>query len=447
MNLAFGTSAFDRERGNFPSLPVVNMFAEQEPVENAVILQSRPGLESTGTWGAGPVKALFMIDAVLSGDLFGISASHLYRQGVDKGAIDGTGPAKIAGFEGIIFATQGNSLYAYDGAALTSVVTPGGFQTLSLCIGASRLVVIDKATGSFYWSDVLTDTIAALSFATAENSPDLLKECLYIGDTLVLFGSRTVEFWPVTTDDLAPFQPLVGRTYQVGIRDTGCACEFTGTFAWITHRNRVCITDPNNVISLPGLEAKIKDSSTVSLWTFRIESTEFLAVRLDTETWVYSGTSGQWAQFESYGEDNWIPQCAAEDYLGSSIDGRIIQFSDDHSDFTDVLERRFRAGAVVDVPSMPLNNLFIRTNPGQTPFIVGDYTDPVVEVQTSKDGGFTWSPWRQKTLGTQGQYRKRVMWSGLGHFSYPGILCEFRVTDPVPFRVAKVVANDPYGGV
>ncbi len=447
MDLSFGTSAFDRERGNFPALPVINMFAEEEAVEGGVSLQSRPGLETTATLGNGPVTAIYHVDGVLGGDVFALSDGELYQQGVLVGAIDGTGPAKLEGFEDFLFATQGNSLWSYDGASLASVVTPGGFQTLDLCIGASRLIVIDKGTGRFYWSDVLTSTIDALSFATAENSPDLLKACLYIGDVLVLFGSDTVEFWPVTADPDAPFQPLVGRTFEVGIRDTGCATEFNGTYAWITDRNRVCVTEPDNVISLPGLEAKIEASSTASLWTFLLDGTECLAVRIDNETWVYPSRSNQWSQFESYGEDNWIPQCSQHPYFGSAIDGRIMSFTDDHSDFGDVLERRFRAGAVINVPSMPLNNVFIRTNPGQTPFIVGNYTDPVVEMRTSRDGGFSWSAWKQRTLGTQGQYRKRVMWSSLGFFSYPGMFLEFRVTDPVPFRVSRVVANDPYGGI
>lgn len=448
MDLFFGTSSFERDRGDFPALPVVNMFAEQEPVEDGVVLQSRPGIEELGvTLGAGPVKALFSIDGVLDGKFLSLSENHLYDDTADVGLVDGSGPAKIVGFEDLAFVNQGRSLYQYNGATMSAVATPGGFQILSMCIGASRLVVIDAGTGSFFWSDPLTSTVDALSFATAENSPDLLKECIYIGDTLILFGSLTVEFWPVTSDPDAPFQPLVGRTFQIGIRDTGCATEFNGTFAWVTNRNQVCVTDPTNIISHPGLEALIEASSSVSLWKFELEGTEFLAVRLDDQTWVYSSRSGQWSQFESYGESNFIPQCFAAGVFGSSIDGRLLTFSSDHADFGDILERRFRAGAAGTVPSADLYNVFIRTNPGQTPFLVGDYTDPIVEMRVSKDGGFTWGAWREKSLGEQGQYRKRVQWTSLGKYSYPGVLCEFRVTDPVPFRVSKVAANEPYGGV
>lgn len=448
-DLQYGTSAYSRERGNFPEIPVINMFAEQVPGEPSVVLQSRPGLEDTGTTlGAGPVKALFYIDGVLSGQTFAVSAGHLYANSTDLGAINGTGAVSMAGFENRVFACAGQSVWQYNGVALSTVTTPGGFNVASICVGSDRLIVIDKDTGHFYWSDVLSPTVDALSFATAENSPDKLKELLFLGDTLLLFGTETVEQWPASSSnpDL-PFTPLVGRTFQVGIRDTGCATLFKNTFAWITNHNQVCAGDPNNAISDPGLEEKISASTTAKLWVFRLEGVEFLAVTLDDSTYVFSSHSSQWSTFESFGQTNWIPRCYANNKFGSGIDGRLVQWSDDHADFGAILERRFRAGLPITTGTVALNNLVIRTNPGQTPFLSGDYVEPIVELRTSRDGGFTWSNWKQRSLGVNGAYRSSVAWRSLGFFAYPSLLTEFRVTDPVPFRVSGVVANEGYGGI
>src|SRR6185295_5870860 len=142
-----------------------------------------------------------------------------------------------------------------------------------------------------------------------------------------------------------------------------------------------------------------------------------------------------------------IPQCFASDLFGSSVDGSILQWTSDHSDLGGVLERRFRAGIMINSGTTPINNVILRTNPGQTPFIVGTYADPTVELTTSKDGGFAWTAHRDRSLGAQGEYRAEVEWRSLGRFGYPGALLEFRVTDPVPFRVSKVLANEPYGGI
>lgn len=444
--LQYATSAYDRDRGNLPELPVVNLFVEEAPAEEQPTLQSRPGLTDSGTtMGAGPVKTLFQIDGVLDGSLFGVSGTSLYKSSTNLGLLDGSGPARIDGFENRLFATQGTSLFQYDGTTLALVSTPGGFNVLSLCVGTSRLIVIDKGTGKFYWSDVLSPSVDALSFATAENSPDKLKECLFIGDTLHLFGSETVEFWPASSSnpDL-PYQPLVGRTYSVGIRDTGCAAKFATTFAWITNHNQICVGEPQNVISNPALDEKIAASATASLWTFYLDGVEFLAVTLDTKTYVFSKRSSQWSTFESYGQSNWIPRCYAGDKFGSSIDGRLVEWSDTYDDFGAILERRFRAGIPIISGTTPLFQVNLKTNPGQTPYLTGTYADPSVELRASRDGGFNWGDWKAKSLGTQGSYRKIVRWSSLGFFGNPGILVEIRVTDPVPFRVSDMTANESY---
>lgn len=446
--LTFGTTNYDRSRGNFAALPVVNMFAEQVLSEQKVVLQSRPGINNSGTsMGAGPVKALFQIDGVLNGALFGVSGSNFYSGSTSKGAINGSGPVKIDGYETYVFTCAGENLWGYNGTTLATVGTPDGFNVLDLCVGASRLIVVNKDTGRFYWSDVLTSTINALSFATAENSPDKLKACLYVGDVLLLFGSETVEFWPVTTSSATPFAPLIGRVFPVGIKDTGCATKFRTTFAWVTNDNQVCVGNPEDIISNPDLEAKIEAATNVDLWTFVLEGVEYLALRLDTETHVFSARSKLWSVFESYGEDNWVPQCYAGGYFGSSTDGNLIQWTDDHSDFSDVLERRFRAGVFLDSGSVAAHNITLRTNPGQTPFLTGDYADATVEMRFSKDGGHNWTDWKPRSLGTQGQYRPRIQWRSQGFFSQPGMLLEFRVVDPVPFRVANVTLNEPYGSI
>jgi hypothetical protein len=442
----YGINTYDRDRGNMPKLPVINMTAEDSPIEDSPVLQSRPGLSNTGiTLGAGPVKALFQIDGVLSGEMYAVSAGNLYEGSTSVGTVDGTGPSKIAGFENRVFVTSGASVYQWDGASFSAIVTPGGFNVTSLCVGTSRLIIIDDGTGKFFWSDVLNPNVDTLSFATAENSPDKLKECLFIGDTLYLFGTETVEFWPASSaDPNLPYQPLVGRTYQVGIRDTGCATEFATSFAWITNHNQICVGDPQNVVSSPSLDEKLAKSTTASLWNFFLDGVECLACTLDDSTWVFSKRSSAWSLFQSYEQTNWIPRCYANSVFGSGIDGRLVQWSDTYDDFGDLLERRFRAGLSITDGTVPLYLVTLKTNPGQTPYLTGTYSDPTVELAYSKDGGETFSDYKSVSLGSTGKYRKQVRWTSLGYFGSPGILLDIRVTDPVPFRVSDLQANEDY---
>lgn len=444
----FGLSSFERPRGDLPPLPVINMFAEEAPTEaTGVVLQSRPGLSDRGAdMGTAPIVALFKADGVLNTQLFGVSGTKLYQGAALVGTLDGAGPFSLAGYEDTLFVTGGESLWTYDGSILSAVAFPDSANVSKVVVGASRLIAIRADTEKFYWSDALTTTVPALSFATAENQPDRLRDALFIDDILVLFGAETVEFWPNTSDPDLPFQPLEGRVFERGIKATGCATKFGSAFAWVTDTNQICISDPDNVITKPGLEALIEATTATRLWTFQLEGTEFLALTIDAGTWVFSARSKMWSEFASNGLGNWTAQCFAGGVFGSAVDGKTLAWGTGHLDLGGVMERRFRAGMPLNSGGVVANNLILRVNVGQTPYLTGDYAEPSVEVRCSRDAGQTWGAWKPQSLGTQGQYRKKLQWTGLGMFSQPGALFEFRVTAPVPFRVSDVLINEQWGG-
>lgn len=446
--LQFGISAFERERGNLPGLPVVNMFAEQAPTEEGgVILQSRPGLEVFFTTGDEPITAAFVGDSVLGSSGFFVSGVDLYSGSDFCGTMDGDGPFSICGYQALIFVAGGGQLWGFNGVTLAAIAFPDSANVLKVVMGASRAICIRADTEKFYWSDPLSDTIDALSFATAESQPDRLRDMLFIDDVLILFGAETVEFWPNTGDADLPFQPLEGRVFERGIKGTGCAVQYNSSFAWVTNTNNICLSDPENIISPPWLQAKIESSTDVSLWTFFLEGTEYLALRLDAETWVFSSGSTMWSEMQSYGETNWLAGCYAGGLFGSAVNGDVYRWTSGHADFGGVMERRFRAGVPLNSGCVTVDNLILRANPGNTPYLTGDYIEPVVEMRTSRDVGTTFGNWRSRSLGEQGDYRKKLQWTGCGMFGQPGFVAEFRVTDPIDLRVSDVLINEPYGAL
>ena len=448
-DFVYGISTFERRRGDFPTLPVVNMIGEDIPVEPGVTLQSRPGLENTAiTMGAGPVRELYQIDGILNNGLFGVSGNKLYNGSTEIGTIDGGGNVSMAGYEDFLFINAGTLIYKYDGTTLSTVPFPDDADVSKICVLASRLVALRKDTGTFYWSEPLDITIPSLNFATAENSPDKLLDILPLADRLMLFGSETVEIWPAGTDQDLPFQPLPGATFPVGCRGVGTAAPFGRTYAWVTNYNEVCVGDPDNIISDPELQIRIRQSSFVHIWPFFVDENEFLAVTLDNETWCYGLRNQLWSTFKSYGEDNWVCQCYENNYFGTTLNGTLVQWSEtDYSDFGGVMQREFSGWITLTGEPLWIANIVLRTNPGTTPYLEGEFMEPVVQLRTSLDGGRTWQPWQSQPLGVQGQYRAKTIWSSMGQFGYPGVLVQVRNSDPVPFRISGLTYNEPFGGI
>ena len=453
-SIPFATSSYERNEGNLPPFPVVNMYAEKS-ITGEMMLQSRPGLDNrSADMSTGPIKQLFKRDGVLSGDLIGVSNGNIYRTTTSLGSLAGSGPVSIAGNEIGIMAAAGSTVRYYDGATLANVTFPDSANVTFVVVCGSRFVALRASTGKFYWTDPLGATFDALDFATAESAPDGVLHALWINGMLWLFGKETVEPWQQTDDSTLPFTPLTNMVYNKGIKATGCAAQVGASFAWVGNDNVVYLGDPNTPISNEGLNARIAASTNVSLFTFAIDGVDFLALRLDDETQVWRTATGTWHEFATYGQTNWAAACHAGGVFGSGIDGKTLAWGTDYTDVSatsGIMERRWGSGLPINSGGVTINNLHLRVNPGQTSYLVGDYANPVVELRTSPDMGQTWSAWRSRGLGaagtgSQGEYRKKVEWRGLGMASRPGFLVQFRVTDPVPIRVSDVLVNEGVGG-
>ncbi len=446
MELLTYLTSFSRDRGDLPDLPIVNMFAEQVDPEGKVVLQSRPGQEVHLTLGTDPIRFLYSEPGVFSEELFAVVGSSLYRGSTLLGPVVGSGRVSMDSFEGTTFLTAGETLYKYDGTTLSPIPYPDSEGVIKLVVGASRLVTIRKSSQTIYWSEPLETSIDGGNFAQAEYSPDRLLDMLFVGDMLVLFGEATVEFWTSQSGSAdIPFSPIPGRVFPKGIKNTGAAVAMKSSWAWVTDTNQICVTSPDNVISTREIETEIEEAGEATLWTFYLDSIEFLAVQVGDKTHIFNTVSPSWTQFKTFGSSRWEPSCYSNGYFGSSNTGNILRWSDDYTEYGS-LERLFRVWAPIDLETIVAHNIVLRVNPGRTPYTVGTYTNPRVEMRTSRDAGNTWSNWRTSEMGTIGQYRKQTKFLACGIFSYPGALAEFRITDPTPFRVSSVKVNEKYGG-
>jgi hypothetical protein len=159
-------------------------------------------------------------------------------------------------------------------------------------------------------------------------------------------------------------------------------------------------------------------------------------------------------ELSTYGRAQWAPKCAvnirADAYFGDDATGKIWQFgSEDATDSgATYMERLFTAGLPIQQRPVSISNVIVEGNTGATTRIdpAEEAADPLLEMRTSRDGGFTFSPWRAAKWGAQGDRGRRVRYGPCGMFAPPGFLAEFRFLPCVPLRVSGVKANEPLSG-
>jgi hypothetical protein len=439
-----------------PQMPLVNMILEHALTEpQQFSLLSMPGLAEEGTeLGNGPVTGLFQKDGVLSGATVGISDGQLYVAGIAVGAISGDLTPSITGNEIGVVATAGGDAVFYDGTDFSTIAFPDSASVAKVVEQGGRFIFLRRDTGQFYWTEVLSDMldgsdeieIDALNFATAESEPDKLVDAVAFEDAVALGGTTTIEFWAKTGDSELPYTPSTGRVFQKGVRATGCMASFDNSFAWVSPDN--IVYRAGNVperISDSGIEELIAASVSCRVDSYFFEGHELLKVHLGDVCIEYDAQTGQWAERKT-GTGNFEGgPVITGPIFGSTVDGNLLEHSA-YADLGSYHERTFCVGVPLNGGTIPVDNFGIRTNPGHTDYLTGDYTDPTVEMFQSYDGGLTFDDPLQEQLGEAGHYRKEIEWRALGYADAPGFFAKIRVTDPVSFRCSGAFINEPQGG-
>lgn len=445
------TSANERRFGNLPPLKLVNMFAEATPTnEGGVVLQSRPGLEEAYEVGSGPITGIFQQPGLFGGDILTVSGGFLYRGTSLIGFINGSGPVSFASSLAEVVITAGSTMYSYDGTTLTAVSFPDGANVRAVAYLAGYFLAIRSGTGRFYWSAVNDGTSwDSLDFANAESSADELLDIKIVNEEVWLIGQDTIEPWRPNASIDPPFFRLEGRIVPKGVMATGCARALDNTLFWPGDAGIVYRASgvPQRV-STHAIEERLRVASEVFGFAFYWEGHAFYCIVMDDEVQAIDAATGEWHNLSSLGLDRYrvtyAENVATEPYFGDSESGKVWKWAG-FADATGPLERRFTVGVPIDGGTLAIDEVALILNGGETSYLTGAYENPIIEMRVSRNGGRTWTDWRQTNLGQNGQYRKRPRWRRLGSFDAPGALMEFRVTDPVGLRVSAAVINQGEG--
>lgn len=452
--LPFGTGAYQRRAGRFPPFRLVNMFAEATPANanGPVALLSRPSLQTHLDVGTGPIRGVFSQSGTFNGEILSVSGNKVYRTSTEVGTITGSENVRFATSGSQVLISTGAQLYLTDGSTVSGVAFPDGAQVSAVAFIAGYFVAVRKDSQKFYWSAVFNGASwDGLDFASAESSPDNLLDCWVIGDELWLLGANSTEVWVPSGDQDAPFVRVEGRLYDKGIFASGVAANVDNTLFWVTNEGFVARGDARPIrVSDHAIEEAISNSTELKAWAFTWQGHNFFVLLTDDGTFAFDAATREWCEFASYGFTKFRCHVGIDRdqtvIMGDDTMGRLWTFNDSaYYDGSEPIQRVLTAALPTNAP-VSVDNILLDASVGQTIYLTGQGADPVAEMRVSRDAGNTWSGWRETSVGQQGEYRKRVIWRRCGAADEPGYLIEFRITDPAPWRVSGVRANEPLGG-
>jgi hypothetical protein len=316
--------------------------------------------------------------------------------------------------------------------------------------GVSGYTVYGLEDRRFFISSInACQDIDGTDYATAEQSAGPLVRVRADRGDLFLFKTDMVEPWRNTGNENFPFEPMP-TTIQKGLLAANAVASMDNTLVWPGHDDIVYRLNGSNPqrISNHGIERKIKnDTAKEDMLGFEHsdEGHQFYTLTGTDWTRTYDAATGAWHSRESYGIGRWrarFPFRAwGKTIFQDELTGKLLELDSDT--FTEdgdpmiwgvdfPVMHAFPHGAIVDTL-----HLDVATGVGTLPASADGYA-PVMMLSWSTDGGATFTPTRELSLGGWGD-RVRVSTHRLGRFGAKGIIFRLRISDPV---VRAVVGAD-----
>lgn len=451
---------------------LVNCYAEAAPAgsETPFAIYRSPGLADFYVESAALSRGLFPLINVDGVDyLLSTQGSSLLQIDSDGdatvlGSVFGTGQVYYARnmktTPQTAIVAPGSAAYLLEGSAVSEITDadlPDEVNSVGFLNGYFLFGIDD---GRFFGTSINEgSSVNALDFATAEGHPDGLVRLYVFASQIFLFGTNSIELWGYDADaGNFPFSRLRNAVIPLGLAGAAAVNEVSGKLYFVDNFGIVRRVDQgyspvriSNVDAESKINEAIRAGEEIQVWGYLDGGHEFVVVRSVSFTWIWDNATGLPHERETYRYERWQAKhyafCFGKHLIASDISGGIFELSkttydEDGQDLPwkciPPLISTFPAGAAVH----ELNLLF-ETGVGLGASGAAEDQDPKIMLRTSKDGGKTWSTERQRSIGTQGQYRKTVRFNRLGRVGRQGLMLEITCSAAVPLALiqADIVAD------
>lgn len=443
----------------------LNLFVEVLPSgKTNAACHTWPGKKSFST-GAGPNRGVF--HKPWKGNVYMVNGTSLIRVNssgtrATVGTIAGTARCVFDASSSYLYIVTEGVVYRTDGGSV-STVADSDLETPNSVAHLNQQLIYDGDGGRFVTSDAGDgSSINSLNYATAETYFDDLARVYVFNQTLLLFGTDSIE--PLYNSGVGnpPFDRYEGGQRPIGIggvhaiTNTDEAVYFLGSDRTIY---RLEGYNPAQV-STPAINNAIEGYATVSdcfAYSLKLQGQSFVVFTFPTvsKTWAYSQETGAWIQLSTGTtglRDRSNGYCYAfgkhlvSDYNNGNLYELDVNTYKDAGD-TYIRERVIRPITSIDVGQpgkrilMSRFELIVETGVG---LATGQGSSPVFMMSHSVDGGKTWSNEEQVSVGVQGDYTLKVE-----YFTFANgyeILVKIRISDPVKCSFVAAAADLEFAG-
>lgn len=212
---------------------------------------------------------------------------------------------------------NGTGGYVYDTSSATfGPITDEAFTGSKAFAYLDSYIIGVEPGGNYWFTSDLADATSynALNRYQAESEPDRIMTLLVSHEDVVIFGTRTAEFWYDAGTDTDTFQRRDGTGFEIGCVSPFAAVNLDNTVYWRGH--------DGSAYKLNGYTAQRISTAPIEQAWARTDPAQCFAMTFvdrghkivyfcqpDGQTFGYDVATGLWHRRQSYLMDRWRANC------------------------------------------------------------------------------------------------------------------------------------------